>query len=120
MREERTDDYLLSSAPPLSRIPPADLVTLWEDLVLASHGLHGYGGSVAEIYAFRLGYRHNEHADGLNAARATDAARALHALLEWFARGRDVAIAVDGRPMGEWLREGRLDHRCKVRITARR
>lgn len=35
-------------------VPTHQLLQLWGELVEAYHGVHGYGGHVAEIYAYRL------------------------------------------------------------------
>ena len=38
----------------LIRVPPLELATLWGELVEAYHGVNGFGGNTAEIYAYRF------------------------------------------------------------------
>lgn len=74
------------------------IVGIWTELDDAYHGRHGFGGSVAEIYAYRLMPRDPRAENGSETARgelAAAASAAMEAILVAYARLREVRIIVD-------------------------
>lgn len=111
-------------APALADVSLRATLHVWGELVEAYHGVNGYGGDTAEVYAYRLmpylptevlnGYQ-PESAPRVEAEAA--AARALYVLLRMFQERYECAIAVDGRTLGPWFARQRFDHRAHVRVT---
>lgn len=107
-------------------------LSVWSDLCDAFHGANGFGGNVAEIYAYRLQTRRPaaeggaDAVDSLTTSTRADQARqagaALAALLTLFIAERNVHVWIDGAPFarvaGALVREG-FDHRVHVRIALR-
>lgn len=103
----------------LLTIPPLELLRLWSDLVEAMHGVHQYGGNVAEIYVYRLQRRSPARELG---ASTTDedlaAALVFHSLLSLFRQENpSVRINVNGREFGSWVAMTPNAHRWHVEIT---
>lgn len=110
----------------LLTVPVLNLLTLWEDLVLAREGCSGFGGDTAELYAYRFMPRNpftdDPRIDHPYKAEAIATARlALLALLDLFAEQCEVQIEVDGMSLDRW-RESAIpfNHRVPVRVIAER
>ena len=102
----------------LPNLPPMTLMKLWGDLIEARHGCHGYGGHVAELYAYRFGGWSPGHSPDEHQQRR--AAQNLHLLLTIFGEEYgDTRITLDGRPFGNWMKQAAYDHRVHVRITGK-
>lgn len=108
----------------LLQIPTANLVELWGELVEAYLGKNGYGGDVAELYAYRFASRSPAAAAGVKKAvygQAIQARRSLHALLYWFAERYPSDILIDDKPLS--ADHGLVcpfEHRVHVTIRHRR
>lgn len=106
------------------------LLEVWGQLVECYHGKNGYGGDVAEIYAYHLtrysplvhdktitGKRHEE----AKAENALHAANALCSIIEEFCNKYECRAEIDCVTLAEWCalcNHGRhvYDHRCHVKI----
>lgn len=102
-------------------IPLIELLSLWEELVECRYGKNGFGGSVCEIYGFRLS--REQPAAALSGpdseARREQGllrARALRDLLLLFRTTHGDDILVNNLPFGEWIAEEPLLHRVHVEI----
>lgn len=107
------------------------LLEVWGQLVEAYHGKNGYGGDLAEIYAYHL-TRYNPivHVTPKSdsklyqeqkALTALHAANALCSIIEEFCDKYDSRVEIDGMAMSEWCaicNAGRhtYDHRCHVKV----
>ena len=106
-------------------IPLGEVLNLWKDFTEAYHGVHGYGGHVAEIYAYRLCRDDpTRRLDGKcvmkeksNQEAYDDAKLALIVLLQLFAKNMQAFIMVNGKTLAKW-HEGNepFDHRVHVEI----
>lgn len=94
-------------------VPTHQLLQLWGELVEAYHGVHGFGGHVAEIYAYRLmPYTPICHSDVLlhdsklfrDAERDTQmkTGAAFVQLCSYFREVYRCTILLDEQPMLEW------------------
>lgn len=103
----------------LLTVTTLELMRLWGELVEAYHGVHGYGSTVAEVYAYRLmPYTPTAHMEGGEAFRATEmhqeavsqvqrnAGMALKELCEQFAESYECEVAIDGRTPQMWWTYG--------------
>lgn len=97
------------------------LMLLWSELTEAYHGVNGFGGNTAEIYAYRfqafspMAHWHKSEKDVEAIERK--AARQLYALLMLFLEYHESArIFVDDRLIGKWVAEMRFNHRVHIRI----
>jgi hypothetical protein len=103
------------------QIPTLELLGLWGELAFALDGTNGYGGDIAELYAYRFGCP-SPAADQLDpeseAARlqAIERARTLHGLIALFCETYGAKAVIDGRPFGSWIAETAFVHRAHVRI----
>ncbi len=110
-------------------IPPTcPLITvleIWEELTLAKHGLHGYGGDTAEIYSYR--FQRNSPSrtlkEGSELRKEADkkawveAKECLVAILCLYMRHYSVVISVNGEPLHEWMSStDQFSHRVHVRV----
>lgn len=99
------------------------LLDLWSELLDAEHGTNGFGGHVAEIYAFRFGQLGPTWYLNRGASTAGEDVRrsavALHDLLALFIEKRQVTITVDGVEFGAWVRSMPFDHRAHVSVATR-
>ena len=95
-----------------------ELTRLWGELVEAYHGVNNYGGTVAELYAYRLmPYSPTVHVSSSLAYQRADtylqaaqevqrhAAGALRELCELFAEEWECAVMIEGKPPLVWARE---------------
>lgn len=105
---------------------------LWTDLEAALRGENGYGGDVAEIYAYRCGTRspaaivlpNSEIGAKEKRADCLRAAASLVALCKHFEEKRDALIRIQrvGRKemwIGAWPRGELFDHRVHLRVVPR-
>jgi hypothetical protein len=109
---------------PLIEVPIVQLLWIWGELVESYHGINGFGGNTAEIYAYRLqGYSpmaHTHKNQRQIADKANQAASAIVALCEEFQRAHECTILLDGQGLNAWLtthRHGEFDHRVHVQVT---
>jgi len=126
LADTETEIAAVAASGTLLLVPVHELLSLWSELEQAWHGTNGYGGHVAEIYAYRLWPYSPTAVAPLPADTSLKrgalyeqeriAAACLHALLSEFARRRHCRIEVDGRPLGPWLQGERLAHRAHVGV----
>lgn len=99
-------------------------IGIWSDLLEAYYGVNGYGGNVAEIYAYRLQeYNPTAHSEVFTNLReeaaselAVASARRLQGLIGLFCeRYDDARISIDGTTWRHW--HSPLAHRCHVKVT---
>lgn len=116
---------------PLIEVNPLELCKLWGELVEAYHGVNGFGGYTAEIYAYRFmayvpaAHSHIGH-ESEPARKARDevyykAANQLVALIEEFIDWYDCYIQINGLAYQDWHRgivagQGKFDHRVRVTV----
>lgn len=104
----------------LLQIGPFQLMELWAELVEAWHGVNGFGGDTAEIYAYRFQayspFAHWHHDEEKLGEIGLQSARQLYELLTMFKVRHDCRIIVDGKPLGAWLKKFPFNHRVHVRI----
>ena len=108
--------------------PPAGLhdlrlteaMSLWAELVEAYHGVNGFGGDTAELYAYRFGHYAPGHDVGFMAERyARRTAETLGALLDRFVDAYDVGILIDGVDYLRGTTPPAFDHRVHVMVVPR-
>lgn len=120
----------MSSA--LLRVSMLELLKLWGDLTEAYHGVHSYGGNVAEIYAYRLmpysPVVHMPHSEELkqtdtwkdaNSRLVYNAALALRELCEIFQAAYNCTTLIDGVLPSTWFEYGggkEFAHRVHVTV----
>lgn len=105
-------------------VSPIACMEVYAELAEALHGKHGYGGHVAEIYA----YRFQSFSPVLVALPDSQAARdttreaegiaraALAALCVRFAESRGARIKIDRLTIRTWARTAKFDHRARVEV----
>lgn len=110
----------------LANISPIQLVDLWDELRNAEAEINAFGGTVAEIYAYRLGggepYVDSRPYDPNNkwmVEVGLSRAKALYELLCLYADKRDVTIKVNDRKLGKWLLKEIVHHRVHVEVIAK-
>ncbi len=104
----------------LLEIGPMELMDLWAKLVEAYHGVNGYGGHTAELYAYRfvawspIKPKNNEW---------KKAAGRLVELLYLFKSkfGPEIGVSIDGCTIADWeyymqIDYIQFDHRVHVKI----
>lgn len=106
----------------LTFLSPERVIGVWADLEDAYRGEHGYGGHVAEIYAFRLAVltpivASGSH-DGPFGKPAFDqycrqAGEALAWIIEEFKKRRECEITIEDEKM---IEGGGFGHRIHVRV----
>lgn len=109
------------SSPALLTAPLSGILSAWGQLIEALHGVSGFGGNTAEVYAYLLsgrdpsaelapdGHRYRAERDAL-------AARAMAELLAMFCDEYSCRAVVDGVPFaGAMPHNG---HRWHVRVEA--
>jgi hypothetical protein len=115
---------------PLIEIPIIELLRLWGELVEAYHSVNGFGGNVAEIYAYRLQryspFIHDNIANGDRRlgellTNEQKAGNALVALIGEFCDQYSCKATVDRLDPAEWCKrlnfnQLRFDHRVYVEI----
>lgn len=113
-------------------IRPFELLALWSELDDALNGQNGYGGDVAELYAYRFDvYSPVRHIPpgkpDWEPDAAAERAKRLYDLLRLFASQRNCRISIGGRngarwigrTLGRWLLSEPFDHRVHVRVRER-
>jgi hypothetical protein len=104
-------------------------IDVYNDLIDAKNGVHGFGGNVAEIYVYRMmpdspSYSmHNEGKmwDEDNRLLEKKAAEDFHSLCYIFAKKHHVNIEINGVELHEWIQkirreEDRFYHRVHVKV----
>lgn len=104
-------------------------IDLYNDLIDAKNGVHGFGGTVAEIYVFKLmpyspGYNMNHQNnifDSENRMIEKKAAEDFHSICYIFSKKHKVSINIDSVDMHEWISKIRIDefkfsHRVHVEV----
>src|ERR1035437_8136006 len=104
-------------------------LSIYDELIDAKNGVHGFGGDVAEIYVFTLmpfsptysmeneGKRWDEE----NRMMEKKAAEDFHSLCHIFAKKHAVSININGVDMHQWIskirsEEFRFYHRVHVDV----
>lgn len=103
----------------LLEIPTLELLRLWEELVLARKKCNPYGGTVAEIYAYRL--CPNRPSEFVSAKTRTEQAQqAADALVELclFRKEHACVIRIGGLGIKKWRKVvgATFDHRVFVEV----
>ena len=90
-------------------LSPLDLCQLWGDLVEAYHGVHRFGGTVAELYAYRFGD-----------VNADLAAEGLMQLCHLFGRAYNCQVVIEGLTPFQWWQHaaGTFRHRACVQVLS--
>ena len=114
----------------LNKVSPLSKLHLWSEFEQAYFGANGFGGNVAEIYAYRLIPRGHTYAPpgpnrtGMfaedNEQMDRDSAIALYELLVLFKEHRDCHIRIYDRALGPWLKKQMFDHRVHVEIKPKK
>lgn len=114
----------------LLSVPTMELLKLWGELVEAFHGVNGFGGHVAEIYAYRFNRddpRRRDSAHGSDLHREAEreawheARELLHDLLSTFERVMHADCEVDGVNRWDWWQNSDgFGHRVHVKVTPRK
>lgn len=84
-----------------------ETVLIWEELVEAKHGVNGFGGSTAEIYAYRLMKHcpllfHDKMREQAQREAGFSARLSLLTILESFRSRHKCEILIDGFRMDNW------------------
>lgn len=98
-------------------------LSVWSELEQAYYGCNGYGGTTAEIYAYRIQSCNPSIAFGKESVfgeqaireQAEKAGTSLYHLIVKFRADRPCSIDVDGCDPEVLLREG-LVNRCHIRV----
>lgn len=96
----------------LLEISPLDLMALWGELVEAYHGVNGFGGDTAELYA----YRFLSHVSSAENEDYFKARHKLNALLELFCMAYKCSALVDGRHPSHYAHET-FSWRARIQIV---
>lgn len=112
-------------------IPLGELLKLWGELIEAYHGVNGYGGDTAELYAYR--FRRDDPAARLDKvdgekcqlrkdaehAAEIDARKALYGLLWLFEHTvTNAKVRIDGKMLYQWQQIAeKFDHRVHVKVV---
>lgn len=95
---------------------------IWSELWQAYYGKNGYGGDVAEIYAYRLmpniptlNYQGDTFKNS-TAIAYRQAQTSLYNLLDKFAEDNDCRIFVDKMSLLDWMETDGFNHRCHIQI----
>lgn len=109
----------------LLELPAIELMFLWSELVECWHGVNGFGGDTAEIYAYRF-YRYSPALDGAkmsdwkerNSERRANACEGLCELVRIFCQRYNCKATIDGDGLELWKVRNLLhfDYRAHVRI----
>jgi len=104
-------------------------IDIYNDLIDAKNGTHGFGGNVAEIYVYKLmpySPTYSMHPEGKiwdddNRMLEKKAAEDFHSLCYIFSKKHEVSIFIDGIDMHKWIskvRSGeiRFYHRVHVEV----
>lgn len=103
-------------------ISPHQLIDLWVQLEDAYNGVNGYGGTVAEIYAYTVepsnpGYKHREGM--FDEDFELNASRSLYSVLRLFKWKRNCIIYIEDvkgkKRLGKWFLKRRFQHRIHIR-----
>ncbi len=102
---------------------------IYDDLIAAKDGNHGFGGTVAEIYVFRLmpySPIYNMHPEGKiydeeNRMLEKKAAEDFHTLCYIFSKKHNVEISINDVELHDWINkirtnELRFYHRVHVEV----
>jgi len=105
------------------------LIDIWVELENAYNGINGYGGTVAEIYAFRLMPYNSIYASGnrtgpIGGEEAVElecnAAVSLFNILKLFEKKRNCIIYIEDvegkRRLGKWLLKTHFQHRIHIEV----
>jgi len=106
----------------IAKISVRNALHLWTELDQAYFGVNSFGGTTAEIYAYRVVGRspsrgHNAEWDK---QEDLDAASALYEFLMEFKSHRNCKVKVNDLPLGPWLKREEFGHRVHVEITPRK
>jgi hypothetical protein len=111
----------------LLNISLPNALSIWSELEAAYYGDNKYGGTTAEIYAYRIkelsglaymfqqGNSRSELARQAFEEEVHETGAILHALLKEFQKSHTCRITVDGKGMTRLLHYG-LVHRCHIEI----
>ena len=110
----------------LLNLPPLTLMELWGELIECLHGVNGYGGDTAEIYAYRFQMyspvAHNKINTVAGPARlkeiAIESGELLAQLCGMFVVRHECAVLINGTPLDDWPFVYEFDHRVHVTIKA--
>ena len=94
-------------------------VGIWDELRNAHLNLNGYGGNVAEIYAYRLmSYRPSMTPANYTVAEMTQAAQALLALIQLYQAQYPVVVTIEDLDPVTWCLQfgAQYGHRCHVQV----
>lgn len=107
-------------------IPMIEVLRIWGELVEAEHGVNGYGGDTAELYAYRFcgdsPTRRLQEVKGklrtkADKAAAMEARETLYSFLSLFEKVKSVKCEVDGKTLWDWFQTNEpFDHRVHVRV----
>lgn len=104
-----------------SSVPADVLVSIWSELVEAYHGVNSFGGTVAEIYAYRFmrfdpQVLHPRAVDSAMKAMADEAGESLVAIVRKFSVDWKCRIEMDGLDVNSWHARGGYGHRCHIEV----
>ena len=101
---------------------------VWADLLRAFNGKNGYGGTVAEIYAYRL-HKHSPAfafqgttlCDQAETECAHEAAQNLYDVIEAFCLAHPCKVSIEDepdrfKPFGPWVKDMIFCHREHVKV----
>lgn len=99
---------------------------IWSELEAAYYGKNGFGGTTAEIYAYRLQpcnpllYSDLElSSKKVKGEAAIQAAKTMYQLLHHFNQEHNgCSIYVNGKHFGYWVARTPFEHRWHIRIEA--
>lgn len=104
-------------------------IDVYNDLIDAKNGVHGFGGTVAEIYVYRMmpgSPCYDMHDKGSiwdedNRMLEKKAAEDFHSLCYIFSRKHEVDININGIGLHKWISKIRMDeerfyHRVHVEV----
>lgn len=114
---------------PVMALSLKEMLGLWGEMVECFHGVHGYGGDTAEIYAYRLQpyspMAHTHRDEVASRQCANTAAGALVGLCLAFEGDYDCRITIDNMSLNHWLAESQtggvpFNHRAYVKVEPRK
>lgn len=110
---------------PTFQVPVIELMRVWGELVEAYHGVNGYGGDTAEVYAYRLMGRNPAAEASSTGYRSGGAVRkqervarlAFAQLCTAFELEYGCEVRIDDHKPEDWVMVTRFDHRAHVKVV---
>lgn len=96
----------------------SDALHVWYCLEMAKEGVGTYGGNSADIYVQHL--LPPDYDTSIGKALWIQASKNLKQIVTAFCNMHGVDASINGKPVGDWMDEYQLVHKCEVHITPKK